>query len=74
MRIRLPSQSANKHCIVCQRRLQILGVLLQANVKEPELYELCDRVREIRQALASADDGHKAEMQQQLAEPQAASQ
>ena len=48
--------------------------MLQANVKEPELYELCDRVREIRQAIDSADDGHKAEMQQQLAEPQAASQ
>ena len=51
-----------------------LFLMLQANVKEPELYELCDRVREIRQAIDSADDGYKAEMQQQLAEPQAATQ
>lgn len=48
--------------------------VLQANVKEPELYQLCDRVKQIRAAVDNAEDGHKAEMQQQLAEPKAASQ
>ena len=70
------STELNLHDLSCvlPHQLQTLNVLLQANVKEPELYELCTRVREIRKAVDNADNGHKAEMQQQLAEPQAASQ